>query len=343
MKFSIMYSFVVPPGAPMTHLDTFREMDRLLPLAEELGYHGFHTTEHHFQSNGWAPSPLAVLAHAAGQTSRMRLATNIMIPALNHPVRLLEDLLTLDNLSNGRLVMGTSPGYVVEEFAAYGIRFEDRFRLHEEIIDFIQAAWANPTDIGFQGKLLQVPSADMMPRPVQARLPIWYGVSGPKLLERAAKRRVPITASPRHALGELEEHFRLYDEVAAKHGYVPEERPVIRETFVADTQAEAERLAGPAVEHMFGLYARKSGEGVRGLYNDNGDLVTDAASVKYQNFQSRYMIGDPARMKDDVDEIIARLNPTEIVLRMQLPGIPTEALERSIRLFAEKVMPYFSG
>ncbi len=56
MKFSIMYSFVVPPGSAMTHQDTFREMDRLLPLAESLGYHGFHTTEHHFQFNGWAPS-----------------------------------------------------------------------------------------------------------------------------------------------------------------------------------------------------------------------------------------------------------------------------------------------
>lgn len=341
MKFSIMYSFVVPPGSAMSHQDTFREMDRLLPLCEELGYHGFHTTEHHFQYNGWAPNPLLVLAHAAGQTLRMRLATNIMIPTLCNPLKLLEDLVTLDNLSAGRLTMGTSPGYVSEEFSAFGVAYEDRFRLHEEIIDFIQHGWANPSDVGFDGKLVQVPHVELMPYPIQKKLPIWYGVSGPKLLARAAKRRVPVSASPRHASWELEEHFKRFEQVAAEVGYVPEERPVIREAFVADTQADAERHAGPAVEHMFGLYARKSAEGERGLRNDNGDLVTEASAVKFQNFQSRYMIGDPARMRDDVDELIERLKPTEIVLRMQLPGIPTEALERSIRLFAEKVMPHF--
>ncbi|WP_417519667.1 LLM class flavin-dependent oxidoreductase [Minwuia sp.] len=342
MKFSIMYSFVVPPGSPMSHLDTFDEMDRLLPLAEELGYHGFHTTEHHFQFNGWAPNPLLVLAKASGLTRRMRLATNIMIPTLIHPVKLLEDLVMVDNLSAGRLTMGTSPGYVSEEFEAFGVAFEDRFRLHEEIIDFIQHAWANPSDIGWDGKLFQVPHTELMPHPVQKTLPIWYGVSGPKLLERAARRRVPVSASPRHASWELEQHFARFEKVATEVGYVPEERPVIRETFVADTQAEAERLAGPAVEHMFGLYARKSGEGARGLRNDNGDTVTEASAVKFQNFQSRYMIGDPARMKSDVEELIEKLKPTEIVLRMQLPGIPTDALERSIRLFAEKVMPHFN-
>ncbi len=73
MQFGLMYSFIVPPGATMTHQETFREMDRLVPLAEELGFGSFQTTEHHFQKNGWAPSPLLLLAQAAGLTERMRL------------------------------------------------------------------------------------------------------------------------------------------------------------------------------------------------------------------------------------------------------------------------------
>ena len=66
MRFGLMYSFIVPPGHAMTHLDTFREMDALLPLAETLGFDAFHTTEHHCQDNGWAPSP------AAGTRARCR-------------------------------------------------------------------------------------------------------------------------------------------------------------------------------------------------------------------------------------------------------------------------------
>ncbi len=71
------------------------------------------------------------------------------------------------------------------------------------------------------------------------------------------------------------------------------------------------------------LYARKSAEGERGLRNDNGDLVTEASAVKFQNFASRYMVGDPEVMRRDIQELIDRLAPTEIVLRMQLPGILT--------------------
>ncbi len=87
MKFSIMFSFVYPPEGPMSHLGTFAEMDRLLPLIEELGFEAFHTTEHHFQNNGWAPSPLMVLAKAAGLTKSIRLVTNVMLPTLYQPLR----------------------------------------------------------------------------------------------------------------------------------------------------------------------------------------------------------------------------------------------------------------
>ncbi|MFC3225722.1 LLM class flavin-dependent oxidoreductase [Marinibaculum pumilum] len=342
MKFSLMYSFVTEPGGTMSHRDTFREMDRLLPLAEELGYDSFHTTEHHFQDNGWAPSPLLVLAHAAGLTRRMRLATNIMIPTLCQPLRLAEDLLTLDNLSNGRLTMGTSPGYVSEEFAAYGVAYEDRFRLHEAIIDFIQHAWANPDDAGFDCPFFGIPKVKLVPRPVQARLPIWYGVSGPKLLARAARRGVPVTASPRHTIRELTEQFGRYEEAAAAAGYTPTERPVIREAFLADTDAEAERIAGPALSQIFALYVKKSAQGERVLLNDAGEPIDSEAAGDFRNFASRYMIGDPATVRRDVQELIDKLAPTEIILRMQLPGIPTPALEHSLRLFAEQVMPEFA-
>ena len=66
MKFSLLFSFLTLPGSKISQLDTFREMDQLVPLAEELGYHAIHVSEHHFQKNGWSPIPLMVLAKAAG-------------------------------------------------------------------------------------------------------------------------------------------------------------------------------------------------------------------------------------------------------------------------------------
>src|SRR5271170_6952015 len=148
MKFSVMFSIVVPPGSSSTkYIDTLSEVRRCCPLLESLGYHGIHISEHHFQADGQCPSPLMLLAQASGLTKRMRLAANILLSTLYAPVQLLEDLATLDNLSEGRLTLGTSPGYVSEEFAGRGISYTDRFKLHEEIINFIEQAWANPDDI----------------------------------------------------------------------------------------------------------------------------------------------------------------------------------------------------
>jgi alkanesulfonate monooxygenase SsuD/methylene tetrahydromethanopterin reductase-like flavin-dependent oxidoreductase (luciferase family) len=342
MRFGLMYSFIVPPGATMSHRDTFREMDRLLPLAERLGFASFQTTEHHFQDNGWAPSPLLVLAQAAGLTARMRLVTNVLVLPLYDPLRLVEDVATLDNLSDGRLTLGVSPGYVSEEFVAYQVPHAERFARSEELLDILERSWAQE-ELAFDGRYYRIPPCRVVPRPVQARIPIWYGVSGPKLLDRAARRRCPVTASPRHTNRELLAHYARYDAAAAAVGFATRERPIIREVFVASSTAAAEALAGPAIVHLFGLYGRKSAQGERELRNDAGELIKDERAVDFRSFASRYIVGDPAKVRDAIAELGAALAPTEVICRMQFPGIPSAELERSLRLFGEQVLPHFAG
>jgi alkanesulfonate monooxygenase SsuD/methylene tetrahydromethanopterin reductase-like flavin-dependent oxidoreductase (luciferase family) len=342
MKFSVMFSLVAPPGSVTAHRQTFQEFRRLCPLIENLGYHGIQITEHHFQADGWVPSPLMALAQASALTRRVRLATNVLVSTLYAPVQLIEDLATLDNLCEGRLTFGTSPGYASEEFAGRGVAYADRFRLHEELIDFIEKAWSSPDDIFFEGRFFQVPHLRLSPRPVQKKLPIWYGVSGPKLLRRAALRRASLTASPRHTTSQLKEHYDRYMQAASSIGHVPQEYAVIREALVLDSVAEAERYGAPGTNGLFGIYGRKSAQGERALHTDSGELVTDAAMVDFRAMSSRYVVGDPQLAKERIREIEAELHPTEIVLRMQMPGVPIELFERSLRLFAEKMMPEFA-
>jgi alkanesulfonate monooxygenase SsuD/methylene tetrahydromethanopterin reductase-like flavin-dependent oxidoreductase (luciferase family) len=77
------------------------------------------------------------------------------------------------------------------------------------------------------------------------------------------------------------------------------------------------------------------------LHTDTGELVTNTAMVDFRSMSSRYIIGDPAVARDRVRELKQDLDPSEIVLRMQMPGVPTNFFEHSLRLFAEKVMPDF--
>lgn len=342
MQFGLMYSFIVPPDHAMTHRDTFREMDALLPLAESLGFSAFHTTEHHCQHNGWVPSPLLVLARAAGLTRRMRLVTNVLLLPLYDPLRLVEDVATLDNLCDGRLTLGVSPGYVSEEFTAYQVPHAERFARSEEMLDILEASWADQT-LAHDGRYYHIPPTRVVPRPVQARIPVWYGVSGPRLLDRAARRRCPVTASPRHTNAELAAHYARYDAAAAAVGFSTSERPIIRELFVAPTLGEAEDLAGPAIAHLFGLYGRKSAEGERELRNDRGELIKDEGEVDFRSFASRYIVGDPAGVRDALSALRDELRPTEVICRMQLPGVPSAKFEQSLRLFGEQVLPHFAA
>ena len=339
MRFGLMYSFIVPPGSPISQRDTFREMDKLLPLAETLGFDAFHTTEHHLRDNGWAPSPLTVLAYAAGLTRRMRLVTNVLLLPLYEPLRLVEDVATLDNLCDGRLTLGVSPGYVSEEFTAYRVPHAERFARAEEMLDILEASWRDPV-LEHQGRFYAIPPTRIVPRPVQEHIPLWYGVSGPRLLQRAAARRCPVTASPRHTNDELKAHYARYDSAAAAVGFETRERPIIREVFVAPTLTEAEALAGPAIEHLFGLYGRKSAQGERELRNDQGELISDEKQVDFRTFASRYIVGDPASVREGMAVLKEDLAPSEVICRMQLPGIPTAKFEQSLRLFAEQVLPH---
>ena len=163
------------------------------------------------------------------------------------PVKLAEDVAVLDNLSGGRLVFGVAPGYVSEEFLAHGVPREERVSRIEEALDLMQTAWMQER-FSFRGRFYAVePETELSPKPIQMpHPPIWYGVSAPNSIRRAARRRAVLVSSPKHELSELKEHFGIYEQAAARIGFDVSERPVIREVFIAESQREAEALAAPA-------------------------------------------------------------------------------------------------
>ena len=61
--------------------------------------------------------------------------------------------------------------------------------------------------------------------------------------------------------------------------------------------------------------------------------------LDFRNFSSRYILGDPVSVIEQLAQLTAAIAPSEIICRMQLPGIPTDAFQQSLRLFGEQVMP----
>jgi probable F420-dependent oxidoreductase len=343
MRFGMVFGMVTPPGSGMTWADAVRDFVAVAPELEQLGYDSLQVTEHHFQADGHNPSPLMLLSAAAAVTERITLGTNVLLVPLYNPVKLAEDVAVLDNIANGRVTLGVAPGYVREEFAGLGVSYPDRASRFEEYLDVLQAAWTQET-FEFDGRFVQVPPTRLSPKPVQSpHPPIWYGVSGPKLLRKAAARGCPLVCSPRHGFAELAEHLAAYDAAAAEFGYQPTERPVMRGAFLAETREQAERIAAPAVTHLFReLYGKKSASGERVLRADDGSVISDADTVSFETFADRYLIGTPDDAIAQLTRLRDELGVTELQCWTQLPGITRDQAMASARLFAKEVIPAFA-
>jgi len=262
VKFGLLFGHQTPLKSGISPADTYRDMLDCLPRAEELGYSSAFQASHHVQKDGFCPSPLIAMAGAAAVTKHMRIGTTVLLVPLYAPLKLAEDVAVLDNLSGGRFVFGVAPGYLSEEFAAHDIPRDERVGRFEEALDLMTMAWTEES-FSFEGKYYRVAECHMTPKPVQKpHPPIWYGVSAKGSLRRAVERRAIQVMSPRHGVAELKAHYAPYEEAAAAAGWTPPERPIIRQVFVAATQAQAEELAAPAVDYLYReLYGAASAAG----------------------------------------------------------------------------------
>ena len=134
--------------------------------------------------------PLNVLAYAAGLTSRVRLATGILVLPVRHPVVLAKEISTLCHLTNGRFVLGVGPGWYAREFEVTGSRIEERGRRTDEILDAVTLLLTRP-NASYRGRYYQFQDVTIDPRP--ATLPeIW--VSGGSRIPDPGEHDVPYIA-----------------------------------------------------------------------------------------------------------------------------------------------------
>ena len=107
------------------------------------GFDSAWIAQHHFhEAEGGLPAPFVFLAHAAAATTRIRLGTGIVTLPLELPVRVAEDAVVLDLLSDDRLEVGVGPGGNLTAFTAFGLDSKDRHALMNGNLDLMRTAWA---------------------------------------------------------------------------------------------------------------------------------------------------------------------------------------------------------
>ncbi|GHB43672.1 LLM class F420-dependent oxidoreductase [Streptomyces cirratus] len=132
--------------------------------------------------------PVATLAYLAGITEHVRLLSHVAIVGLRHPLLTAKQYATLDHLSGGRLILGVGAGHVAEEFEVLGVDFGRRGAVLDETLDALRAALGPEEYPQFEGERFAFKDLGQLPRPAQARIPVWVGGSSPAAVRRAAVR-----------------------------------------------------------------------------------------------------------------------------------------------------------
>jgi alkanesulfonate monooxygenase SsuD/methylene tetrahydromethanopterin reductase-like flavin-dependent oxidoreductase (luciferase family) len=140
--------------------------------------------------NAWL-EPLETLAYAAAVTSKVKLATGILVLPVRHPVVLAKEISTLCHMSNNRFVFGVGPGWYTREFEVTGSRIEERGRRTDEIIEAVTLLLSKP-NVTFSGRYYAFKDVTIDPRP--PKLPqIW--VSGGSRIPDPNEHDVPVIAT----------------------------------------------------------------------------------------------------------------------------------------------------
>jgi probable F420-dependent oxidoreductase len=128
---------------------------------------------------------VTVLAHVAAVTTRVRLGTAVLIPALRHPLLLAKQVATLDRLSGGRVVLGLGTGWLREEFEALAVPFEGRGARLDEFVTVLRASWEQGLSAS-DGPLYPHAAMGMAPQPAR-RVPLLFGGHSDAALRRVVR------------------------------------------------------------------------------------------------------------------------------------------------------------
>lgn len=305
---------------------------------ERLGYYAYHMAEHHGTPLGITPSPHLMLAAASQRTSTIRLGTLISILPLYHPMRVIEEACTLDQLTGGRLDLGVGRGISPIETGFHGVPGSETQERFDEAFAVLRMGLTSDS-VDFHGKYYDITDAPVVTRPVQDPPPLWYGT---RTLERAqwcARLRMPMMALvPSPAVRPLTDAYRA--EWAAA-GRAPADLPplgITRSVVVAPTGEEAMKIANRAFAGFLANF-----ESLWKRYDMPHPPVLSADTYEGIHATGHFYAGDPAGARDWVAHHRDVGGISYIAMEFAFGDMTFAEVQQSAELFATEVMPAFAA
>jgi alkanesulfonate monooxygenase SsuD/methylene tetrahydromethanopterin reductase-like flavin-dependent oxidoreductase (luciferase family) len=322
-----------------TGLPAARQLDQRLELVaayERLGYYAYQLAEHHGTPLGIA-TPHLVLAAASRLTSAIRLGMLISILPLVPPLRMVEEAATLDQLTNGRLVLGVGRGVSPVETGFHGVPGSEAQPRFDEALEILQLGLdPDVPEVTFHGKYYDIDSAPVVTKPVQRPLIPWYATRTPDKARWCAHLGMPMMALvPSPQVRTLTD---AYKEEWAALGRAEADLPplgISRQIVVADTNEKAQEIAarafGPFTDNLSYLWKKFDVAMPPGVAS--GSFETVPSGHRYA--------GDPAGARAWVAEHAKTAGINYFSLEFAFGDMTFAETLRSAELFATEVMPAF--
>ena len=334
-------------------------------------------TEHHFNHEGMesCTNPLMMCADAAARTKNIRLGQACNTITFHNPIRLAEDIATLDQMSKGRVEVGIGRGVYGREAVNMNKDADVKdqaknFRLFAETLDVMKKAWSEEF-FSHQGEFYAYPSPNfiwqhdmspprenivnlktnelkkisVLPKPYQKPFPpISQVVDGERSIQWAAENGLnTIMWIP--TVKALKKRFKIFKETKSKaeNREVPlgEGISLVRDMFVAKTMEEAKEMAGEYIVNYMRWVCHWRG---LGNHMDPDEKLPETKNkldlLNYEFLHKRNLLfGTPEFVIEKIEELQKELNLENLQVWSNFPGINHEDCMKSIKLFTEEVMP----
>ena len=332
-------------------------------LMDELGYHALWMAEHHFQREGYECIPNVIMmgTHLAAKTERLKFGCGFNIVPMWHPLRLAEDYAMADVLTGGRMIFGVGRGYHSREVETFGSPVIDNDlnrELFEEQIEVILKAFNSesfshhgknyniPPDVPYRGYDLE--EITLVPRPLNLPVETWQPVVSGSSIDFTVKNGFNgVVALTGEKL--VDQAFHRFRDACERNGRgngVGSGLALGIGFYIADNENDAMERLRPFHDERFKWFApfgfvRYADEEGRVWGTPGAPARTPRIEDGVQ--QKAWICGPPSHQIEFLKEVEEKYPGLENIMLHWPEGMPRDEYLSQLRIFAEEVMPAFTG
>jgi alkanesulfonate monooxygenase SsuD/methylene tetrahydromethanopterin reductase-like flavin-dependent oxidoreductase (luciferase family) len=334
-----------------------REQMALGDLVEPLGFDTLWALEQHAAPYIMIPDPTQYLTYFAARTKRIDVGAMIVVLPWHNPFRLAEQTSMLQHQLAGRYYfMGVGRGLARRNFDAVNVPIDESRERFEECLEILQLAFSQEM-FSYDGEFHSYKNTSLRPRPLDPRIvtECWGGWTSETSLRKMAAQGLQPMTTPNKTLESYKGDMALFNEIRAENGWGPALNPILQLPMYCSENAHNEeelihQWVHEYVDSILRMYELgtenfapgKSYAEYRTKGSDMGDGSKQSALVTLtEKFLRDGIFGTPEECAEKVAAHRETINPSEIVTLTSLGTMSAEKSEKSLRLYAEKVIPRF--